>query len=182
MPMKPSDKIAFCGVAAAMSVVLMFFTGLIPVATIAIPAIAGCVLIAVVAEMGISWGFGVFAVCAVLSFLLAPDREAALVYLLFFGYYPVLYAILGKIRGRALRYGVKLLVFNAAVAAEGLLSVYVLGIPMETIGPLGKFTIPVLWILANVVFVLYDYALGGLIQTYFQRLHPKLRKLLHKGG
>ena len=81
-------KVAFCGIVAALSAVLMFLTGLVPVATLAIPAIAGCLLIPVVVESGLSWGFGVYAVCSVLSFLLAADREAALFYVLFFGYYP----------------------------------------------------------------------------------------------
>ena len=41
-------KVAFCGIVAALSAVLMFLTGLVPVATLAIPAIAGCLLIPVV--------------------------------------------------------------------------------------------------------------------------------------
>ncbi len=61
-----SMKVAFCGIVAALSAVLMFLTGLVPVATLAIPAIAGCLLIPVVVESGLSWGFGVYAVCSVL--------------------------------------------------------------------------------------------------------------------
>ena len=119
-----------------------------------------------------------YGVCCVLSFLLAPDREAFLFYLLFFGYYPVLYAVLGRIRGRVLRYAAKLLVFNAAVALEVLLSVYVLGVPVESFFILGWIGPVVMWLLANVVFILYDLALDGLILQYYRRLHPRLGKLL----
>ena len=69
-------KLAFCGVMAALSTVLLFLTGVAPVATLALPAIAGCLLIPVVVEAGLPWAFGVYGVCSVLSFLLAPDREA----------------------------------------------------------------------------------------------------------
>lgn len=176
--MKQSMKLAFCGVIAALSTVLMFFTGLAPTATLALPAIAGCLLIPVVVEAGLAWGAGVYGVCCVLSFLLAPDRDAFLFYLLFFGYYPVLYAVLGRIRGRVLRYVAKLLVFNAAVALEVLLSVYVLGVPMESFFILGWIGPVVMWLLANAVFILYDLALDGLILQYYRRLHPRLGKLL----
>jgi hypothetical protein len=175
---KQSMKLAFCGVIAALSTVLMFLTGLAPTATLALPAIAGCLLIPVVVEAGLAWGAGVYGVCCVLSFLLAPDREAFLFYLLFFGYYPVLYAVLGRIRGRVLRYAAKLLVFNAAVALEVLLSVYVLGVPVESFFILGWIGPVVMWLLANVVFILYDLALDGLILQYYRRLHPRLGKLL----
>ena len=44
-----TSKVALCGVIAALSVVVLFLTGVVPVATIALPAVAGCFLIAVVA-------------------------------------------------------------------------------------------------------------------------------------
>ena len=135
--MKNSMRVAFCGVIAALSTVLFLLTGVVPVATIALPAIAGCLLIPVVVEVGLPWAFGVYGVCCVLGLLFAPDREALLIYLLFFGYYPALFAVVGRIRSRVLRYGVKLLVLNVAVVLEVLLSVYALGIPLETLSILG---------------------------------------------
>lgn len=176
--MRQSIKVAFCGIVAALSTVLMFLTGLIPVATLAIPAIAGCLLIPVVVEAGVKWGVGVYAVTAALSFLLAPDREAALFYVLFFGYYPVLYAVLGRIKSKVLRYVAKLLVFNAAVIVEALISIYIMGIPIESISFLGQFTPVVLLLAANIVFIIYDFALDGLIFTYISRLHNRLSKVL----
>ncbi|WP_369297072.1 hypothetical protein [uncultured Neglectibacter sp.] len=176
--LKNSMKVALCGVLAALSTAVMFLTGLIPVATLALPAIAGCFLIPVVGEIGVPWGFGVYAVCGALSFLLAPDREAALCYLLFFGYYPALTAVLGRIRNRTLRVVVKLLIFNAAVVLETLLSIYVLHIPWESIGALGKATPFVLLALANLMFVLYDRALDGLIILYFRKFSRQVRRVL----
>lgn len=157
---------------------VMFFTGIIPVATIALPAIAGCLLIPVVAELGVSWGFGVYAVCSVLCLMLTPDREAALFYILFFGHYPVLIGVLGNIKNGIAQAVVKYAVFNAAAIAETVLSVYVLGIPWENISILGGFTPIVLLALGNVVFYLYDRAMRGLIAAYFVKLHGKVCRLL----
>ena len=171
-------KVAFCGVMAALSLVVMLLAGVVPVATIALPAVAGCLLIPVVVEAGLAWGFGVYGVCSVLAFFLVPDREAFLFYALFFGYYPVLYAPLGRIQSRVLRYWAKLLVFNAAAVLEVLLSVYVLGIPFESLSIFGPWGPAVLLVLANLVFLLYDFAMDGLIVQYLRRFHDRLGRLL----
>lgn len=170
-------KIAFCGLIAALSVIVMFLTGLIPIATLALPAIAGCLLIAVVAEAGVRWAFGVYVVCGVLSFMLAPDREAALFYILFFGYYPTLFAVIGRIKNRIARYLVKLCVFNAAVIAEFFIAVKLLGIPFEEMELFGQFTALILLVLGNVVFIIYDLALDRLISTYYIKMRPKVKKV-----
>lgn len=178
LSMKSSVKIAFCGMIAALSVALMFLTGIFPMATVALPALAGCLLIPVVAELGKAWGMGVYAVCGVLSFLLAPDREAVLIYLLFFGYYPALFPVLSRLKNRVLRWAAKLAAFNLALAVEALLVFYVLQMPLEEIGFLGGATPVVLVLLANVMFVLYDRVLERVIALYLQRLHGRVRKLL----
>ena len=59
-------KIAVCGVVSALSVVLMMFEGLVQVASIAIPAIAGCLLIPIVAEAGAGWALGSYGATATL--------------------------------------------------------------------------------------------------------------------
>lgn len=170
-------KIAFCGLIAALSVIIMFLTGLIPIATLALPAIAGCLLIAVVAEAGVRWAVCVYMVCGALSFIVAPDREAALFYILFFGYYPALFAVIGRMKNRVIRYLVKLLVFNAAVVAEFFIAVNLLGIPFEEMELFGQFTALVLLVLANVVFIIYDLALDRLISTYYMKMRPKVKKV-----
>lgn len=177
---KPSVKVAFCGIIAAVSVIVMMLTGLVPIASIALPAIAGCLLIPVVAEFGAKWGFGVFAVCALVSLIMVPDREAMLFYILFFGYYPVLYAVLNRINSKVLRYIVKFVIFNAAFLLELWLSVKVLGIPFEEIEILGKFTLAVFLILGNLMFFIYDYAMNGLVLMYIRRFRDKIIKIFRK--
>ena len=178
--MKNSMKVALCVVVAALTVVLMLFEGLVSVASVAIPAVAGCLLIPIVAEAGLGHAFGAYGAAAVLVLLLAPDREAALIYVLFFGYYPALFAVVSKIKSRILLWGAKLMIFNAAAIAEGLLAIYVLGIPFEDFPLLGGWGPVVLLALANLVFVLYDYVLAGLIGQYYRRFYGKLGRMFHR--
>ncbi|MCI8497070.1 MAG: hypothetical protein HFE85_02305 [Clostridiales bacterium] len=177
--MKHSAKVALGGMIAALSVALMFLSSLFPFATYAIPAIAGMLLMVVCAQIGYRWAALIYAAVSVLSFLLVADREAALFYVLFFGYYPILKGLLEKQNWRVLEWILKFAVFNAGVIAAYFLSIYVLDIPDDTIelfGPAGP------WILlgaGNLVFILYDIALTQMFSRYLYFLHPKLQKWFH---
>ena len=171
-------KIALCGVVSALSVVLMLLTGIVPIATIALPALAGCLTIAVVAETNIRYGFAVYCVVSVLAILLTPDREAILFYILFFGYYPTLYGVLMRIKKKPLRVLAKFGVFNLAMVLEGVLAVWFLQIPLSEMEAFGKWSIPIMAVLLNLVFVMYDYAMNGLIVLYIRRLHPLVQKYM----
>ena len=113
--MSKSGKIALGGLLTALGVVLMFLTGLIPIGTYALPAIAGVLLIVAVIEIGAKWAWMIYAAVAVLSLLFAADKEAALLFVLFFGYYPVLKSFLERISNKVLSWISKFAVFNVAV-------------------------------------------------------------------
>lgn len=49
-------------------------------------------LIAVVIELGAKWAWAVFAAISILSLFFAGDKEAALYFVMFFGFYPILKA------------------------------------------------------------------------------------------
>lgn len=84
-----ASAMAFCGVTAALAVVLMIAGGWLPAATYCAP-VAASLLLAFAAgrcgkRLGLCWFFAV----ALLSLLLTQDKEAALVFLCL-GYYPLL--------------------------------------------------------------------------------------------
>lgn len=178
--MNRTIRVAFCGVAAALEIVLLFLTNLVPTATIALPALAGVLLMAVVMEIGAKWSWAVFGISSVLAFFLLSDKEAFLMYLLFFGYYPTLKAAIeNRSPSKAISWVIKLLVFNAAMAADVLAVIWFLGVPAASFLGLGIF-IPLFWLAANVVFVIYDFALSGLVLIYWQRLHHHISRLISR--
>lgn len=176
--MNRSVRTAFCGAAAALQIVLLFLTNLLPTATLGLTALAGVLLMPVVIEIGTRWGWCVFAISSALSWFLLTDKEAYLLFVLFFGYYPVLKACIEKyIPKKPVCWLVKLLALNLAAAADVLAVVFVLRLPIEPVFTFGMVLPVLLWIGVNVVFVIYDMALSGLVMVYWQRLHPYLSKL-----
>lgn len=177
--MRKTLSVAFCGVVAALCMVLMLLAGVVQVATIALPALAGIFLIVIVLELGSKWAWATYTVVAVLSLLFVAEKEAALMFVLFFGYYPILKATLDRIRKKWLSWAAKILVFNAAMLADYWIAVNLLMVPQEDFMMFGVSLPLLLLLLGNVVFVVYDYALFGVVVMYCRRLRDKLHKFLH---
>ena len=68
--------------------------------------------------------------------------------------------------------------YRAWEALETALAVWVLQIPLSEMEVFGKWSIPILAVMLNVVFVLYDYSMNGLIVLYIRRLHPLVQKYI----
>lgn len=175
--MQKSTAVALCGVIAALCIVLMLLSGLIQIASIAIPALCGILLIVIVLELSAKWALCVYAAVSVISLLLVADKEAAVMFAAFFGYYPILKAKLDPIRPKAVSFLIKLLIFNTAMILEYFAAIRLLGVPAEEYELFGVSLPLVLLVLANAVFVIYDYALFGLVVIYCSRVRPKLKFL-----
>lgn len=177
MRQKISTKIAFCGVLAALMVVIMLLGTLFPLATYACPAVAGALLIPAVWEFGAPTGWVLYAAAAILTLLLCPDKEAVILFLLLLGWYPALRPTLQHLSHPALRLVVKLLLFNLAIAASYLLLLFVLSLP-DLVQESAQWTgwlVLVLLLLGNITFLLYDLLLARLTNWYVYRLRARLR-------
>ncbi len=149
---------AVCGLMTALSVVLMMLTTLVPVFMYVIPIVTGLLVLFVSDISNKKWGAGVYFSTAFLSLLLITDKEAALTYALFFGYYPLIKDSIEKLP-KALAWGLKFILFNLSAVGIGVISFYLFGVSGEEYNEFGKYTIPILLIMANVAFILYDFCL-----------------------
>lgn len=152
-----SRRMALCGMMAALAVTIMLLGGVIPLATFCCPALAGLALIPVLIEAGKKWTLMVYAAAAVLSLLLGPDKEAALLFA-FLGYYPALKPTLDGVKNPALRIAAKLGIFNLAAAAMMLMIAFVLNMQaiVAEYAAMGVAGCIAFVILANVTMLLYD--------------------------
>lgn len=119
----------------------------------------------------------IYAAVSLLSIFIAPDKEAAVMYILILGYYPVVKKYIEKINKLVIEWILKLVLFNITVIAAWCIVMYVLQIPDDSMGMLGQYGPYILLALGNVTFIIYDIALTGLIGMYMQKIHPFLKKL-----
>lgn len=144
----------------------MISVAVIPFLTYALPAVAGVLIVFIVVEIDKKWAFGVFSAVAILAFLLVPDKEVAMMYIAFFGYYPIIKAVLESRLPVALSWVVKVLLFNLTMVAAYLVLIFVMGIEVDEITEYGMIAVPMLLGAGSITFIAYDFALTQIITLY----------------
>lgn len=180
MRTQKSWSVAYCGVAAALCVVLMLLGAVIPIAMFIAPALAGFLIATVCTECGRKMALTDYAAVSLMSLLFVPDKEVALVFAVLLGYYPLVKPRFERIRPAPLRAACKLLLCNGA-----LLSMYGLLLALFPAGEIAQelratalaLSLATLAI-GNVAFLLYDRALHNLLQLYRLVWQPRLHKML----
>ncbi len=164
---------------SALSTAFML-TSLFPYLTYAIPAVAGLFVMVSVIEVDKKWGFASYIVSALLVAILPGDSEAKLLYIAFFGYYPILKAVLENKCNRVLEYILKFAVLNIAlILSYGVFST-VLGIDVGDMGEFGKYTRLILLAAANIIFPIYDLAVSRVAGAYIARFHRSISRIFNK--
>jgi len=165
MPSKrtPASNIALGGILAALAVVIMSMGTLIPIATYVCPMLCAIVLQLILRICGqrIAWGW--YGAVSILSLLMAPDKEAAAVFLTL-GYYPILKPVFDRKKGKLLW---KLAFFNAVILVTYWLLMHLFGFDQITaeFSEMGILLTAVMLILGNITFFLLD----KLLERRFQR-------------
>ena len=150
----PAANIALGGVLAALAVVVMSMGTLIPVATYVCPMICCLILQLILKICGkkIAWSW--YGAVSILSLLMAPDKEAAAVFLAL-GYYPILKPKFDRKRGKLFW---KLLFFNAVTLVTYWLLMHIFGFDQITaeFSEMGLLLTVAMLVLGNVTFFLLD--------------------------
>ena len=150
----PAANMALGGILAALAVVIMCMGTLIPIATYVCPMLSALILQLVLKICGrkIAWAW--YGAVSILSLLLAPDKEAAAVFLAL-GYYPILKPKLDALKGKWLW---KLLFFNAVTLLTYWLLMHLFGFDQlaAEFSEMGAILTAVMLLLGNVTFFLLD--------------------------
>ena len=173
--LKKTGKIALCAMLAALASVFMLIS-YFPYLTYAIPAVSGLFIMIVVIETDIKWATLTYLSSAVIVALIG-EPEAKMLYILFFGYYPILKAIFERLKNRPLEYLLKFLSFNAAIIVAYTFVAALLGVSLGEMGDFGKYTAAITLLAANIVFPIYDAAVSRMAQFYLLRLHSQIAKI-----
>lgn len=174
--MKNTGKITLCAMMSALASMFML-TSYFPYLTYAIPALAGLFIMVAVIEVNVKWAAVAYASSAIITALVA-EPEAKMLYILFFGYYPILKAVFESLKSRTLEYLLKFAVLNVAVIFAYTFVAELVGVDLSDMGDFGKYSTPILLVGANIVFLVYDIAVTKMAAFYMVRIHPKLSKYL----
>ena len=173
--MKKTGKITVCAMMVALASALML-TSYFPYLTYAIPAVAGLFIMVAVIETDVKWATVSYIASAIIVFIMA-EPEAKMLYVLFFGYYPIVKSLSERLKSRITEYLLKFLVFNASIIVAYLLMWVLLGISIDEMGEFGKYTAIVMLVAGNIIFPIYDIAVAQVARFYIARVHPAVAKI-----
>ena len=184
---KQTKNLTLCALLAAIGVALIFLGSVIEVLDLSVAAMASFFCIFAVIELGGAYPWLLYAVTSLLSVILMPYTMGGWFYLLFFGYYPILKEKLERLK-KPIAWCLKLVILNAALLISVALAYFLFF--GQTDGNLidafiyvfggegyGEILALGVYVLVNVVFILYDIALTRLITFYFIKLRRRFKFL-----
>lgn len=152
-------------------------SGLIPSATFSIPAMSGILIMLLMLEFDKKTSFISYIAVSFLSLILVADKEAVLVFIFFFGNYPIVKSYIERLTNIVVSYLIKLVYFNTVVMLIYYLSIFMLGMGdlVEGYDDIAHLIEIGLLVLGNFVFFFYDYTLTIFVPYYFSKIKPKFK-------
>lgn len=163
---KSASRVALGGALAALSLLLLYLSAMMPSGRIGMVAVAGLVPAVGVISGGLATGFLSYGAAGLLGLLLLPDKGCALLYAVFFGLYPMVKSLIERLRKLPLELILKLAFFNVVLA------ILLFGFSKLLFPLLPEFlhSTLLIFLAGNVVFLIYDYGVSKLITYYASRI------------
>ena len=158
-----AKRIARLALLTALGVLLLFLTSVIPSGRLGLMVLASFPVCLALLLYGWGWALGVFAVTALLGFVLFPGATA-IGYGAFFGFYPVVKSRIERTRGRVLPWALKGALYLIVFTVYWLLARAMFS-GAETVLPWYAVLL-----LGAVVFVIYDWCCTQVIRFYIDKL------------
>lgn len=169
---KKTRTTALAALISAFTVIILYLASIWPTGRLGLVALASIFAAASVVESGIIPGIYVYVVSSVIGILLLPEKSAPLLYILFFGYYPVVKSLAERVRKKPLQLLIKLIVFNAALS---VIWIFLGALVFGDLGDLPETAL--LYIGCNAAFVAFDYGFSKLIWFYIERISKHMKKM-----
>jgi len=167
---KKTRAITLSSLFSALAVIFLYIASVWPTGQLGLVAVSSLFVAASVIEAGLVYGLYTFIVSSALGMLLIPDKTAAFLFILFFGFYPLIKCVIERINGLFPQWLLKFLVFNASLTVvwfllRGLLFDSTDNMPGTAVAFIG----------GNAVFALFDYGYTKVIRLYYTRV-PRRRQ------
>lgn len=177
--MSRTKKLTLSAMVAALCVVCLAGSTLLPQVTLSLAALAGIFPALTVLACGCGWAAGAASAAVLLALLLLPDKTAGVWFLCFFGHYPIWKALIESLQTKTgkpiLGWALKLLGFGLCMTALYLIfgTLFANAIPYDFSANAAGPAVLIAALLA--AFVLYDIAFSILIGWFRVKVLPKLR-------
>ena len=164
--MKAKD-LTFGGILIALSLLILYSSSILPISTLTILTLASCLIPICIIRSSVKTGFLVYIGTTTLGFFIIPIN-IIIYYGLFFGIYGIIKYYIEKLQKLPIEIILKFIMFN-------IIFIIILTVIKLLLGNL-VINIPLwlLWLIAQPVFLAFDYALTLIISYYLNRFHKTI--------
>lgn len=162
-----SKTISRCALISALSIVLLYLSSIMDTLNLAMLVITTCLLCIIVDLEGVKAALITYLATSAAMYLLLPNKFISLSYFIAFGNYAIIKYFIEKMRNIKLEWLFKLMMGNIYITLCYFLAKFIVTIPTDKLPVWGLF------IVANVIFVVCDYAISilyGYLNARFSRL------------
>ncbi|GAA0817389.1 hypothetical protein [Clostridium tertium] len=162
-----AKEITLSAILVALTNIILYLNFLLPISTISILTLASLLIPIALIKGSIKSAFLVYIASSIIGFFILPIN-IILLYILFFGIYGIVKYYIEKLNKLYLEIFCKMIFCNISL----FISIFVFKsfIAIE----ITKLPLSLLWIIAQPVFLIFDYALTLLISFYMQRIHNRI--------
>lgn len=177
-----ASEVTLGGILISITIIILYSTYVLPISTISVLTMASAIVPICIIKSNIKTALFVFVATSIISFFILPIN-IWLLYSLIFGGYGIIKYLIERMRKDILESILKFIYFNIIFFLAVILSKIVLGIDTlqvfrniieSYININNNFILIIIpWLIWQVVFFLFDYALTLIISFYIDRFHKK---------
>ena len=173
---------ALGGVLVALTSIILYMTSVIPTSTLTILTIASALIPICIIRSNVKTAIFVYFASSLISFFLVKIN-ISLLYFIFFGVFGIIKFLIERLRNGMVEMILKLIFFNISFFIGFIVMQNVLG--LNIIAGLKEVIFTVfnisskniatilLWLIAQPVFLIYDYAMTLIITFYMEKIHGR---------
>ena len=162
-----AKEITLSALLTALTIIILYLNLLLPISTISILTLASLLIPIALIRGSMKSAILVYISSSIIGLFLLPINIIIL-YILFFGIYGIVKYFIEKLNNMPLEIILKILFFNVILFSSFFLFKSFITIEIS------KLPTGILFILAQIFFLVFDYALSLLITFYIEKIHKKI--------
>ncbi|NLO83123.1 MAG: hypothetical protein GX094_08730 [Clostridiales bacterium] len=167
-----TKKISLGGILAAFILICLTAASLLPVNRLFFLAFSSLFISIMIIKTDIFYSILLYATTSSLSFFMLPSKSIAIAYIAFFGLYGIIKLFCEQIKNLVIGWIAKFAAFNICLAA-----MYLLANAVITQGISSKIPMPILWLAAQALFLIYDLVYTMFIDLYRTRIERFMKNM-----
>ena len=168
--MNKSKQISFGAMITILSIILMYMTSFVPTAKIFLVSLSSFLTAVLIIEVGVSTALLSFLSTSILGIILIPNKLLLIPYITFLGYYGVIKLYIERLDKLILEWIINIVIFNAALYINYILLISVFSEKLKL-----PFSIILVILGLQILFIIYDYTFSMFIQYYRDRIRRYIK-------